>query len=240
MFGFRQLILLCSIAQAVAFLTLGPAIAFALGHLKYPNILLSDLMLLDMYSGLSTFSLTIASAATAFVWLDVFRHMRRAMPEASAELDCTVMCVTFLAFPGITMALSFSFSEENPWVFFAHCFGTAMAFVGCGLASLVWIFRVAPIAAKRGAEHPWDAWWRRKHCFWLIVQACVAGAVRFFHLRNKAGWCLPLLLCEVGFGVNVFTLAVTGNWNHAREYDRMDPIMFSPIRSDPAERRKGA
>merc|ERR1719399_1084166 len=107
-----------------------------------------------------------------------------------------------------------------------------MAFVGGGLASLVYFVRVSPLATKRGTEHPRDAWWRRKHCFWLVVQGIVAGGVRLFHMRYKSSWSLPMLLCEVGFAVNIFTLSLTGNWRHAREYDRLDPILTIPSPSD--------
>merc|ERR1719387_3417697 len=107
-----------SIVPALLFVTLGPIMGIALGQLEYPNILLSDLMLLETYSGVSTFTLTNASAATAFIWLDVFRHQRRLLPEVSAEIDCIVMCVAFLAFPGLLMACAFTYSETIMFIFF--------------------------------------------------------------------------------------------------------------------------
>merc|ERR1719331_3417364 len=107
-------------------------------------------MLLESYSGVSTFTFMIAAAATAFMWIDVFRHQRRLIPEVTAELDCCVMAVSFLAFPGLLMACSFGFSEDKPFIFVAHCFSAAMAFVGGGLAALVYFVRVSPWATKRG------------------------------------------------------------------------------------------
>jgi hypothetical protein len=232
MIGFRQIILLSSIVPVLLFFTLGPAIGIWIGDIKYPDVLLSDLMLLEKYAGLSTFTLTTANAATTFIWLDIFRHQRRMIPEVSAEIDAVVMCVAFLSFPGLLMACAFGFSEHSPLIFFAHCLGAFMAFVGGGLAALVYFFRVSPWAKKRGTEHPMDAWWRRKHSFMLVVQGLVAGGVRIGHIQDKEGWCIPMLLSEVGFGVNIFGLSLTGCWRYASEFDRKDPILSFPSFSD--------
>jgi len=207
----------------------GPLVGIMQGHLKHPDVLISDLMSVPAYKEIFGCVAITNSAVNIYLWIEVLRYTRgRAPANVHKSIDVMITLLVFLIFPGNLLVVFFPF-EEIGLFWFLHCLGAAMVFGSMAGIGFVYLFYVSPTLTEHNLVPKEDAWYRKMACIMVCV-LCVAGmAVRPFHIANPANWSWTLLVIEVLFSLIGILASVVANWRTLGELDKVEPVAFGEV-----------
>lgn len=224
---FRQLLAVVGNLPGLLLVTAGPFVAMLQGHLKYPEILVSDLMNVPCYKAVTGVVFTTTLAVNIYLLIESARHTRsRSPPELNRPGDVMISLVVFCAFPGVLFTIFFPF-EEIGLEWFLHCLGAFMVFTaaaGMGFIYLVWC---APTLNKLELVPKEDARYRQCAGIAIFVVVVVGGAVRPFHFADPHTWAWVMLAVEVAFAMIAILAMMLGSWRTLAQMDRTDPVAYT-------------
>jgi len=234
---FRRFLAVTANLPGLIFVLVGPVIGLLQGHLKYPDVLLSDLMAVPSYKEVIGCQTITCLAVAIYLWLEVLRYTRKRAPaEVHRSLDVMVVLLVFVIFPGDLLVVFFPF-EEIGLYWFLHCLGAAMVFAAMAGMGFTYIKFVAPVLNKFEIVPKQDAFCRRMSCSLVCLFMVIAACVRPFHMADPARWGWLMLAIEIVFSLIGLLATVLGNWQTLGEMDRTDSVAFEAVPAGKSSKR---
>lgn len=239
--GFRRITLLCGTMPIMLTHIVLPIVGLYLGHLNEDDWTLSELCTSNvLYGGCFFLAWGNFAAATAYVWLEFQRYMRRQDSRIAAVIgiQCALCC--WGIFPFLLLLIGFPISATRPHLFSSpenqrlawcvHCVGATVMF---GCLSLVIFLNVVLVGPMCKTQFAQDAYWSDligKGTLCMYPGLIIA---RINHLAtNAAMWGAIFLLFEVAILMAAAILTLMGSWQVMGLLDKEEPVVsFSCLKS---------
>jgi hypothetical protein len=230
--GFRALFFIVGSLPGLALVTIVPVIALIFGHIKIPDILISDLMIASPhFESMYNWGFNQAAATNILTFLEVARYFKT-HPIASEELQemsgrlvwwyCVAAC------PGLVLLTAFNFDGFG---YLIHAAGTVVYFIGA--IGCVQAFYRACIEARRlGMPYPSNFDFNALKTFAIAIVVCavVSLIVRWFHVQDRATWCYPMVIMECLTITCGVTATLVASLRLLMHLDATDPFLGRPKR----------
>lgn len=214
---------------------LGPMVGVLRGDVRYPEVLISDLLNLPVYKEVFGVVLLFTATVDIFMWVEVLRCTRsQAPPELTRPINAMLYLLVACTLPGLLMVIFFPF-EEFGLCWFLHCVGAAMVFAGMAAAGFTYVNFVAPGLSKLDIVPKADEFFRRWACVLVCITMVAGAAVRPFHVLNPASCAWTMLGVEMLFCLIGMLASLLGNWQTFCQLDRAGPVALAARKTSKAD-----
>ena len=174
--GFRYLVALFGSGPMLWLLTVTPLTAYMNGLLKYPDILISDVIACSpWHRSVYSTGISMAALSSCVIYSEFVREIKRRislLPKGTKvdktlviALDQFLFVVFSILVPNLLILISFMFEEasnedgsvtlpdgEEFFQWLLHIVAATLAFAGLGLCGLLYAVHIGPLALKLGVE----------------------------------------------------------------------------------------
>jgi len=220
---YRRFLSVAGNLPGVLLILLGPMVGVLRGDVRYPEVLISDLMNLPVYKEVFGFGLLFTAAVDIVMWVEVLRYTRsQAPPELTRPINAMLFLMVACTLPGLLMVVFFPF-EEFGLCWFLHCVGAAIVFAGMAGVGFTYVTFVAPGLSKLDVVPKSDEFFRRWASILVCITMVAGAAVRPVHLLNPTSCSWTMLGVEMIFCLIGMLASVLGNWQTFCQLDRAGP-----------------
>mmetsp|Transcript_26202 Transcript_26202/g.61141 ORF Transcript_26202/g.61141 Transcript_26202/m.61141 type:complete len:295 (-) Transcript_26202:138-1022(-) len=249
--GFRVLLCLSSHIPCYFLLTVVPVYAYCVGDLRFPNLMVSDLISAGpVYRALFTFSLCYNTYGVSMAWTECMRCIKARAPALTVAADRFLLLFHGFGCPSLLLLCSFMFDLEGEsaavaaekvdvpyWdtiptggsgliTWAVHVLAASLFFLVAAVCAIILGLVVAPHLHAEQLMHPKDLAWMALTASGIAVGFVAISIFRFLHIFHSTRiWIWPLAITEVLIILMCLTLNSMGTLRLLADLDRQDPIV---------------
>jgi len=262
--GFRVVMCLSSHVPCYILLTVVPIYAYTVGDLRFPNLMVSDLISAGpMYRALFTFSFCYNTLGVSMAWTECMRCIKVRAPSLTVAADRFLVLFHGFGCPSLLLLSAFIFdlngdsaataaskadvpywetipSDRAGFVTWAvHVLAASLFFFVAACCAAILGTVVAPHLHAKELMHPKDLAWMACTACGIAIGFVAISVFRFLHIFHSTHiWIWPLAVTEVIIILMCLTLNSMGTLRLLADLDRQDPIVDLSAAFSPTPKHK--
>jgi hypothetical protein len=234
-------------------MTLVPVYAYLVGDVKFPDLLVSDVMAAGpLYRACYTFSFCYNVYGVSIAWTECMKYIKARVPMLAPSVNQFLFLFHGLGCPCLILLAAFQYDDADnhdhsvtidgiepnyvdavipqkraafvAWL--VHVVAATLFFLCAAGCAVLLGTRITPLLQAHGKIHPKDLSWMRCGSYGIGIGFVLITVFRLLHIfHSRYIWIWPLALTEIAIILLCLTVNSMGTLRLLAQLDKMDPIV---------------